>query len=168
MSPKEYHKVIEEFNDTYVEYPREKCVQELFTEQAKKIPDKIALIARNKKYTYQEINEKSDALAQKLIDFGVKGQDVVGAYLDRTAYTVISQLAVLKAGGVFLPIDHRYPKDRIDYMLNDCTVKLIITDKELNSEWNVEYLNLNNYDFDDILYTKVVNNPDDALSLIHI
>ena len=167
MSPKEYHKVIEEFNDTYVEYPREKCVQELFTEQAKKIPDKIALIARNKKYTYQEINEKSDALAQKLIDFGVKGQDVVGAYLDRTAYTVISQLAVLKAGGVFLPIDHRYPKDRIDYMLNDCTVKLIITDKELNSEWNVEYLNLNNYDFDDILYTKVVNNPDDACYIIY-
>ena len=167
MSSKEYHKVIEEFNDTYVEYQREKCVHELITEQAKKTPDKIALITGNKKYTYQEINEKSDALAQKLIDLGVKRQDVVGAYLDRTAYTVISQLAVLKAGGVFLPIDHRYPKDRIDYMLNDCTVKLIITDKELNSEWNVEYLNLNNYDFDDILHTKIVNNRDDACYIIY-
>ena len=167
MSTDEYYKVVEEFNDTYVEYQREKCVHELITEQAKKTPDKIALITGNKKYTYQEINEKSDALAQKLIDLGVKRQDVVGAYLDRTGYTVISQLAVLKAGGVFLPIDHRYPKDRIDYMLNDCTVKLIITDKELNSEWNVEYLNLNNYDFDDILHTKIVNNRDDACYIIY-
>ena len=167
MSPEEYHKVIEEFNDTYVEYPREKCVQELFAEQAKKTPDKIALIAGNKKYTYREINEKSDALAQKMINLGIREQDVVGTYLDRTAYTVISQIAVLKAGGVFLPIDHRYPKDRIDYMLNDCTVKLILTDKELNNEWNVEYLNLDNYDFDDVLHTKVVNNSDDACYIIY-
>ena len=167
MSPEEYHKVIEEFNDTYVEYPREKCVQELFAEQAKKTPDQIALIAGNKKYTYQEINEKSDALAQKMINLGIREQDVVGTYLDRTAYTVISQIAVLKAGGVFLPIDHRYPKERIDYMLNDCAVKLILTDKELNNEWNVEYLNLNNYDFDDILHTKVVNTPDDACYIIY-
>ena len=167
MSPEEYHKVIEEFNDTYVEYPREKCVQELFAEQAKKTPDKIALIAGNKKYTYREINEKSDALAQKMINLGIREQDVVGTYLDRTAYTVISQIAVLKAGGVFLPIDHRYPKDRIDYMLNDCTVKLILTDKELNNEWNVEYLNLDNYDFDDVLHTKVVNNSDDTCYIIY-
>ena len=167
MSPEEYHKVIEEFNDTYVEYPREKCVQELFAEQAKKTPDKIALIAGNKKYTYREINEKSDALAQKMINLGIREQDVVGTYLDRTAYTVISQIAVLKAGGVFLPIDHRYPKDRIDYMLNDCAVKLILTDKELNNEWNVEYLNLDNYDFDDVLHTKVVNNSDDACYIIY-
>ena len=167
MSPEEYHKVIEEFNDTYVEYPGEKCVHELFAEQVTRTPDKIALIVGGKKHTYQELDEKSDALAQKLIDLGVKERDVVGAYLDRTVYTVISQLAVLKAGGIFLPIDHRYPKDRIEYMLIDCTVKLILTDKNLNREWNIEYLNLNNYDFDDILHTKVINNPEDACYIIY-
>ena len=167
MPTKEHHKIIEEFNNTYVEYPREKCVHKLFKEQVKRTPDRTALIAENKKYSYQEIDNKSDALAQKLINLGVKRKDVVGAYLDRTAYTVICQLAVLKAGGVFLPIDHRYPKDRIDYMLNDCTVKLILTDRELNNEWNVEYLNLDNYDYDDILHTKVVNNPDDACYIIY-
>lgn len=159
--------VLEQFNDTYVQYPREKCVHELFTEQAKKTPDKVALIAGEEHLTYCELDRKSDALAQKLIELGIENQEVVGVYLDRTAYTVISQIAVLKAGGVFLPIDHRYPKDRIDYMLNDCTVKMIITDKELNSEWNVEYLNLNNYDFDDILHTKAVNNRDDACYIIY-
>ena len=167
MSSEEYHKVIEEFNDTYVEYPREKCVHELFTEQAKRTPDKIALVAGNKKYTYREIDKKSDALAQKLINSGVEKQNVVGAYLDRTANTVISQLAVLKAGGVFLPIDHRYPKDRINYMLNDCSVKLVICDKDLNSEWNVQYLNLNNYDFNDILQVKVISNREDACYIIY-
>ena len=167
MSTKEHHKIIEEFNNTYVEYPREKYVHKLFKEQVMRTPDRTALIAENKKYSYQEIDNKSDALAQKLINLGVNRKDVVGAYLDRTAYTVICQLAVLKAGGVFLPIDHRYPKDRIDYMLNDCTVKLILTDKELNNEWNVEYLNLDNYDYDDILHTKVVNNPEDACYIIY-
>ena len=163
----EAHETVEKFNDTYVEYPREKCVHELFTEQAKKTPDKIALVAGNKKYTYREIDKKSDALAQKLINSGVEKQNVVGAYLDRTANTVISQLAVLKAGGVFLPIDHRYPKDRINYMLNDCSVKLVICDKDLNSEWNVQYLNLNNYDFNDILQVKVISNREDACYIIY-
>ena len=159
--------VLEQFNDTYVKYPREKCVHELFTEQAERTPDKVALIAGEEHLTYCELDRKSDALAQKLIELGIENQEVVGVYLDRTAYTVISQIAVLKAGGVFLPIDHRYPKDRIDYMLNDCTVKLILTDKELNNEWNVEYLNLDNYDFDDVLHTKVVNNSDDACYIIY-
>lgn len=163
----EAHETVEKFNDTYVEYPREKCVHELFTEQAKRTPDKIALVAGNKKYTYREIDKKSDALAQKLINSGVEKQNVVGAYLDRTANTVISQLAVLKAGGVFLPIDHRYPKDRINYMLNDCSVKLVICDKDLNSEWNVQYLNLNNYDFNDILQVKVISNREDACYIIY-
>lgn len=160
-------KVVEEFNDTYVEYPREKCVHELFTEQAGKTPDKIALIAENKKYTYQELDEKSDALAQKLIQLGVKTEDVVGAYLDRTAYTVISQLAVLKAGGVFLPIDHRYPKDRIEYMLKDCDVRLVLSDKDLDAGWNVDYLNLRNYEFDDVLKSNVTNTPEDSCYIIY-
>ena len=163
----EAHETVEKFNDTYVEYPREKCVHELFTEQAKRTPDKIALVAGNKKYTYREIDKKSDALAQKLINSRVEKQNVVGAYLDRTANTVISQLAVLKAGGVFLPIDHRYPKDRINYMLNDCSVKLVICDKDLNSEWNVQYLNLNNYDFNDILQLNVISNREDACYIIY-
>ena len=167
MSSEEYHKLVEEFNDTYVEYPREKCVHELFTEQAKKTPDKAALICENKNYTYQEVDKKSDALAQKLINYGIKKGNVIGAYLDRTALTVISQLAVLKAGGVFLPIDHRYPKDRIDYMVNDCEVKLVLTDTELSDAWNIDYLNLRNYEFNDTLIEKVDIETDDAGYIIY-
>lgn len=167
MSPEEYHKVVEEFNDTYVEYPREKCVHELFMAQARRTPEKIALVSGNKKYTYQEVDKKSDAIAQRLINLGVKKRDVVGAYLDRTAYTVISQLAVLKAGGVFLPIDNRYPEDRIDYMLNDCAVKLVLTDKEFSDDWNVDYYNLGNYQFDDTLNEIVKVEPDDECYVIY-
>ena len=167
MSSEEYHKVLEEFNDTYVEYPKDKCIHELFTKQATKTPDKIALIAGKEKYTYRELDEKTNSLAQWLISQGVEEGKVVGAYLDRTAYTVISQLAVLKAGGVFLPIDHRYPNDRIEYMLQDCNVELVIADKELESEWNVKYINLKNYGFKDVLEMPVKVSPDAPCYVIY-
>ncbi|MGN8961567.1 amino acid adenylation domain-containing protein [Bariatricus sp. HCP28S3_D3] len=159
--------VLEEFNDTYVEYPKDKCIHELFTEQAAKTPDRIALIAGKEKFTYRELDEKTNSLAQWLISQGVEKGKVVGAYLDRTAYTVISQLAVLKAGGVFLPIDHRYPNDRIEYMLKDCNVELVITDKELGSEWNVKYINLKNYGFKDVLEMPVKVSPDAPCYVIY-
>ena len=164
MSPEEYHQVIEKFNDTYVEYPREKCVHEIFTKQAKKTPEKVALVFEDKKFTYKQLDEMSDALAQKMIDVGIKIGNIVGAYLDRTELTVISQLAVLKVGGIFLPIDHRYPKDRIDYMLNDCNVSLILTDRELTDGWHVKYLNLREYDFRDTLHTNVRYLSEDGLN----
>ena len=167
MSSEEYHKVLEEFNDTYVEYPKGKCIHELFTEQAAKTPDRIALIAGKEKYTYRELDVKTNSLAQWLISQGVEEGKVVGAYLDRTAYAVISQLAVLKAGGVFLPIDHRYPNDRIEYMLKDCNVELVITDKEIGSEWNVRYINLNNYDFNDVLDRPVKVSPEAPCYVIY-
>ncbi len=167
MSPEEYHQVIEGFNDTYVEYPREKCVHELFTEQSKKTPEKVALVFEDKKFTYKQLDEMSDALAQKMIDVGIKIGNIVGAYLDRTELTVISQLAVLKVGGIFLPIDHRYPKDRIDYMLNDCNVSLILTDRELTDGWHVKYLNLREYDFRDTLHTNVRYLSEDSCYIIY-
>ncbi len=167
ISCTEKTRVLEEFNDTYVEYPKEKCIHELFTEQAAKTPDKIALISGKEKYTYRELDEKTNALAQCLISQGIKSGKVVGAYLDRTVYTVISQLAVLKTGGAFLPIDHRYPKDRIEYMLQDCNVKLVITDKELGREWNVKYINLNKYDFKDILERPVKISPEAPCYVIY-
>ena len=160
--------LLENFNDTYVEYPREKCVHELFTEQAKKTPEKVALVSGEEYLTYKVLDERSSALAQRLHALGVSKGEIVGAYLDRTSYTVISQLAVLKAGGIFLPIDHRYPKDRIDYMLMDCTVRLVITDKELSpDEWDANYLNLNHYQFDDTWNKTVTVEADDPCYIIY-
>lgn len=160
-------KLVDEFNDTYVEYPREKCVHELFTEQAERTPDRIALVAGSEELTYKELDKKSDSLAQRLIEQGITKEKVVGAYLDRTVYAVIAQLAVLKAGGIFLPIDHRYPKDRIDYMLDDCKVELVLTDNTLDLGWNVNYINLKNYRFDDKLQKKVTGIADNSCYIIY-
>ena len=164
---KEKGKILIEFNDTYVEYPKEKCVHEFFEQCARISPNRLALCAGSEQLTYCELDKKANALAKRLITLGVSKGGVIGAYLDRTAYTVISQLAVLKAGGVFLPIDHRYPKDRIDYMLKDCKVKLVLTDQELSKAWNVEYLNLKKYNFDDILTSKVKSKPEDECYVIY-
>lgn len=146
---------------------KKKCVHELFTEQAARTPDRIALIAGDEKYTYRELDKKSDALAQKLITQGISAGKAVGAYLDRTAYVVISQLAVLKAGGVFLPIDHRYPKDRIKYMLEDCRVEMVVSDRELVSEWNIKYINLTKYDFKDTPGNPVKISPEAPCYVIY-
>ena len=159
--------VLEKFNDTYIEYLREKCVCELIKNQAIQYPENIALINRDKAFTYRQVDEKSDALAQKLIHLGVTKGDVVGAYLDRTEYVIFSQLAVLKAGGVFLPIDHRYPKDRIDFMLEDCDVKILLTDREQENKWNVKCFNVVSYDFKEILTTSVKYSPDMPCYIIY-
>lgn len=167
MTEKEKNILLHKFNDTFLEYPEEKCIQDFFMKQVEKNPEQIALVAGAEKYTYRELDEKSGALAQKLISLGIAEEKVVGAYLERNAYTVISQLAVLKAGGVFLPIDHRYPKDRIDYMLADCKVELVLADEELGKEWNVDYLNLNTYDFKDVLEMPVKTSPEAPCYVIY-
>ena len=159
--------VLEKFNDTYIEYPREKCVCELIKNQAIQHPENIALINRGKAFTYRQVDEKSDALAQKLINLGVTKGDVIGAYLDRTEHVIFAQLAVLKAGGVFLPIDYRYPKDRIDFMLEDCAVKILLTDREQENKWNVKCFNVVSYDFKDILTTSVKYSPDMPCYIIY-
>lgn len=73
VSRREYEKVVYEFNDTYVDYPRDKCVHELFMEQAERVPDKTALVFEDRRFTYRELDEMSNSLAYSL-DFPVAAE----------------------------------------------------------------------------------------------
>ena len=127
MSPEEYHKVIEEFNDTYVEYPREKCIHELFTEQAKRTPDKTALVFEDKKFTYKQLDEMSNSLAYYLREKGVKRNDIVPIIARRSWHVIVAMLGVIKSGGAYMLIDYQYPNGRIKYLVEECNAKIILT-----------------------------------------
>src|SRR5690606_10754061 len=112
-------KLLYEFNDTYTDYPRDKTIQQLFEEQVEKTPDNIAVVFEDKKLTYSELNEKANSLARVLRDNGVKADSIVGIMVERSIEMIVGIMAVLKAGGAYLPIDPLYPAERIKYMLAD-------------------------------------------------
>ncbi|WP_312653312.1 non-ribosomal peptide synthetase [Aminipila sp.] len=126
ISEKEKRQIIDEFNNTEAEYPKDKTLQKLFEEQVKKTPDNIALIHNDVKMTYRELNRKSNQLANYLRSKGIGREHIVGILMDRGISLIVTILAVLKAGGAYLPIDLAYPKSRIEYMLKDSKLTLLL------------------------------------------
>ena len=131
LSEKEKTKILVDFNNTEAEYPKDKTIQELFEEQAYKTQDNIALIYENSILTYRELNGKSNQLARSLRDKGVKPDTIVGIMAERSLEMIIGIMAILKAGGAYLPIDPEYPEDRIQYMLENSSAGIVLTQKHL-------------------------------------
>lgn len=127
LSKEEKEQIVYEFNNTKVDYPKNKTVIELFEEQVEKNPDGIAVIFEEQKLTYRELNEKANQLAHCLIENGVKNNDIIGIMLDRSFETILSMLAVLKANVAYMLIDVNLPEDRILYMLDNAKSALLIT-----------------------------------------
>ncbi|MEE4000846.1 amino acid adenylation domain-containing protein [Tenacibaculum sp. FZY0031] len=105
----------------------EKTIISLFENQALKFSEATALVSGTETLTYKELNERSNQLAHKLQALGVGKGVLVGLLLDKSTEAVISLLAVLKAGGTYLPIDVDYPEDRIKYIIKDSNIKVVIT-----------------------------------------
>ncbi|MFC4101260.1 amino acid adenylation domain-containing protein [Paenibacillus xanthanilyticus] len=118
------------FNDTAAEYPRDRTVCDLFAEEAERSPRRIALQDGEAAMTYQELDERSSRIAAALIEKGVRRESVVGLLVRHSAEAVVAILAVMKAGGAYLPIDSDYPADRIGYMLGDSGAALLLTDDD--------------------------------------
>lgn len=129
----EQNKILVEFNNTATDYPRDKCVHQLFEKQVEKTPDKIAVIFQNKALTYLELNQLIQEYADKLVSIDIKEKDVIAIHLERSYKLIAFQLAVLKIGAIFLPVDKRYPIERVEYMCSDCNVKILISD-EINAD----------------------------------
>lgn len=124
----ERQKLLYEFNNTAVDYPRDKCVHTLFEEQAARTPGRTAVVACDRTLTYRELNEQANRIAHGLIDQGVKHGDIVAFMLPRRSYLIAAMFGILKAGAAYLPIDPDYPQDRINYMLEDSNAAYLITE----------------------------------------
>ncbi|WBW99496.1 non-ribosomal peptide synthetase [Oceanirhabdus sp. W0125-5] len=131
LSEEEKTQIIYDFNDTKMDYPEEKTVHELFEEQAEKNPENVAVKFNLDNLTYSELNARANQLARILRNKGVKPNSVVAIMVNNSLNLIIGILGVLKAGGAYLPIDPNYPKDRIEYMLEDSGTKLILSEKSL-------------------------------------
>ncbi|WP_459501589.1 amino acid adenylation domain-containing protein [Bacillus sp. C1] len=127
----EKQQLLVEFNDTKVDYPRDKVVHELFEEQVKKTPNHVAVVCGEKQITYQELNEYANQLARVLRGKGVTKEKIVGILVQPSLEMIIGVLGVLKAGGGYLPIDPTYPQERIQYMLTDSQARWLLMQEEL-------------------------------------
>nr|WP_256703699.1 non-ribosomal peptide synthetase [Paenibacillus peoriae] len=109
-----------------------RSLSERFEEQAKRNPERIAVVSGATALTYTELNERANQLARVLRAEGVEADQPVGVLLERSADILVSILGVLKAGGAYVPMDTVYPQERIDYMLQDSGAKVVITSRVAN------------------------------------
>ncbi|MCK4258963.1 MAG: amino acid adenylation domain-containing protein [Halanaerobiales bacterium] len=134
LSREEREQILQKFNNTKAEYPKDRMIHELFEEKVKLRPDNTALVFEEQKLTYQEFNEKANQLARRLRKQGVKPDSIVAIVTKRSVEMLIGIFAVLKAGGAYLPIDFDYPQERIKYILKDSQTEIVLTQKKVLEE----------------------------------
>ena len=154
LSERERHQLLVEWNaitpaasrgtvrDTQADYPSDKCIQHLFEEQAERTPDAIAVVFQDQPLTYRELNSKANQLAHYLIKLGVGPDVLVGICVERGIRMVVGLLAILKAGGAYVPLDPTYPKERLQFMLEDADLQVILTEEKLQHQLPAIKLNL--------------------------
>ena len=138
------------FNNTDAPYPRQKTIHQLFEEEAEKTPDKVALIYENKQLSYGTLNNRSNQLSHLLRKEGVVLDNRVGISAPRGLELVIGMLATLKAGGAYIPLDPEYPEDRLNYMLEDAGVDVLLTVGALSSlyqNYKGKIIYIDDYDY---------------------
>ncbi|MDJ0659614.1 MAG: amino acid adenylation domain-containing protein [Crocosphaera sp.] len=129
LTQSEQEQILVEWNNTGAEYPKEKCIHQLFEEQVERTPDLVALVYEKQELTYQELNQKANQLGHYLQNLGVKPESLVGICVDRSLELVIAILAILKAGGSYVPLDPTYPLDRLDNIIKTSEMSVVITDE---------------------------------------
>jgi amino acid adenylation domain-containing protein len=123
--------VLDSFNQTDIDYDDTQTIVSLFRRQTKTTPDNIAVVYKDQKFTYAEVDEISDRIAGYIASKGLGLEDVVSVLIPRCEWMAIASLGVLKAGCAYQPLDPSYPKERLNFMMQDANAKLLIADEEL-------------------------------------
>ncbi|MQA57983.1 condensation domain-containing protein, partial [Pseudomonas piscis] len=131
LNQDEQRRIREEWDHTDVVYPTHRFVHQLFADQAAKAPDAPAVFFAEQRLSYRELDTQANQLAHKLIELGVGPEVRVAIAMPRCAEIMVAFLAVLKAGGVYVPLDIEYPQDRLRYMMQDSGAWLLLTQDHL-------------------------------------
>ncbi len=134
LTETERYQLLVDWNSTQVDYPRNQCIHELFEVQVARSPDAVAVVFENEKLTYTQLNQQANQLAQYLQKLGVKPEVPVGICVERSILMVVGILGILKVGGAYVPLDPDYPQERLDFMLSDAQVPVLLTQQHLQTK----------------------------------
>ncbi|HTJ89099.1 MAG TPA: amino acid adenylation domain-containing protein [Acidocella sp.] len=129
LSASERHQLLYAWNAPQAPFPADRCVHELFEAQAAQCPDAIALVFEDQQLSYAELNRRANRLAHYLRELGVGPDLRVAIFMERSFEMVVALLAVLKAGGAFVPIDPAYPAERLTFMIEDSTPHVLLAQR---------------------------------------
>ncbi|WP_459477501.1 amino acid adenylation domain-containing protein, partial [Pseudomonas sp. No.117] len=131
LTPIERTQQLHDWNATQRDYPLEQPVHRLFEAQVRHVPEAPALVFGAQRLSYAELNRRANRLAHALIERGVGPEVLVGVALERSVELVVGLLAVLKAGGAYVPLDPDYPRRRLDFLLADSGIRLLLAQSHL-------------------------------------
>jgi amino acid adenylation domain-containing protein len=131
LSPEQRHTVLEVWNDTRCEYPRNETIASVFEQQVRTTPSAIALVSDEKTLTYDELNRQANQVAHWLSRKGAKPETLVGLCMERSLETDIVMLGIVKAGAAYVPLDPAYPAPRLEFLVKDSGVAFVLTTEKL-------------------------------------
>jgi aspartate racemase len=131
LTAAERKQLLVDWNDTTTDYPNQSSIQELFEQQVSDTPDAVALLCDDRQVTYRELNSRANQLAHYLRKRGVARDTCVGLCLQRSVEMITVLLGILKAGGAYVPLDPEYPQARLEFMVKDAQVPVLITERSL-------------------------------------
>lgn len=166
LSEVEQHQLLGEWNQTQADCPKDACIQQLFEEQVERTPDAIALVFENQQLTYRQLNQRANQLAHYLRSLEVGSGVLVGICVEPSLDLIVSLLGVLKADGVYVPLDPNYPQERLAFMLEDSNVHVLLTQEPLTEKIPLQQAHIVCLDRDkDAIGRESVENPDHQTTL---
>jgi amino acid adenylation domain-containing protein len=130
LTAPERQQLLVEWNQTQIDYPQQ-CIHQLFEAQVERTPDNIAIVFEQQQLTYRELNDRANQVTHYLQARGVVPKMLVGLYVERSAAMMIGLLGILKAGAAYVPLDPNHPLDRIEYVLADAQITIVLTQQQL-------------------------------------
>ena len=131
LTAAERHTLLVEWNNTQVDYPKDICIHQLFEAQVERTPEAVAVVFEDQQLTYRELNRRANQVAHHLRSLDVAPDTLVGICVERSLEMVVGLLGILKAGGAYVPLDPAYPQERLAFMLEDASVRVILTQRQL-------------------------------------
>lgn len=148
LTEAEKQEILVEWYQNKVNYFQDKCIHELFAEQVEKTPDAIAVVFENQQLTYRQLNQYANQIAHYLQKLGVSADKLVGLYLEPSLTRIIGLLAILKAGGVYVPLDPTNPQERLKFIIEDSQISILLTQASLAENLSINSLSVINLDTD--------------------
>lgn len=133
LTDTERDQLLKEWNSTQTAYPHTQCIHQLVTAQAERTPNAIAIVFDTKTLSYADLEKQSNQLAHYLRRHGVGPEVLVGIYINRSVEMVVGLLGILKAGGAYVPLDPNFPQERLAFMVEDSSLRVLITQSSLRA-----------------------------------